>query len=263
MNTSAVSSPCAEFVVEREPGRGYVVTKSEGPRAGLLRDRALAVLDALGHLDPAGPDTFSRLLGPIAPTGEYVSVVVRRTQTGEARYEQTWFTAATSDPRKAGAVWWSALLLGVLVGVGVTLGLRLVTESKPLPQSQGESGVRADSVPQPPGKDPNGAGSKAATPSSDRQPANHPIVAELRARVERSRIVRSKLADYLSQDGFAATKEVVEQKRSVKVTSDLDDFGKPKVESIRLNNVEVAELVDLLKWLEVSVPVTPGGPSKP
>jgi hypothetical protein len=225
----------------------------------LLKDRALAVLDVLGHLDPTGPDTFSRLLGPLAPTGEYVSIIVRRTPTGEARYEQAWFSATTPDPRKVGPAWWGVLLCGVLVGVCITLGLRFVTQSNSSPQSRGEGGGKADSPPALSGSGPNGLGDKP--PPANTQQVNNPITQELKKRVAGSQGVRSKLTKYLSQEDFAA-KEVVEPKRSVKVISDLD-FGRPKIESIQLSNVEVAELVELLKWLEVSASTTLGGQAKP
>jgi hypothetical protein len=70
-----------------------------------------------------------------------------------------------------------------------------------------------------------------------------------------SREVRDRLKDYLSQKEFTedTSKSVVGLRRSVKLIADLDKTP-PKQESISLNNVEVAELLKLLKTLETINP---------
>jgi hypothetical protein len=214
--------PVAIFVVEREAGKGYRVTSAHGPRADELKVRALALLDRLGQPDPTGPEEIYNWLGPIAPTGEYVGVTVRLTTTGEARYHQAWFDLPSPD-RRAGA--------GILLPVVLALIIGLV------------AGAFIDhtwlaSV----------TGSKPAQPAASEA---DPRLVQLGSHLAASREVRDKLFEYFAQDGFAAdpAAQIVDEKRAIKLIADLDKTP-PSRETIRLNNIEVRKLLDLLHALD-------------
>jgi hypothetical protein len=81
--------------------------------------------------------------------------------------------------------------------------------------------------------------------------------AKLKNALTSSQELRAKLKEYLSQPDFAAdtSTSVIDEKRTVKLTSDLDKTPQG-VESIFLNNIEVQKLLELLEALEGWPPTT-------
>lgn len=229
-------SPSACFVVERVPGTGYTVTASEGPRAGEWKGRALDLLDAIGQPDPKGPAEYVRLLGPIAPSGECVSVSVKLKSNGEAWYHQAWFQVSTkARPRS-----WNVSLAALALVVGFIAGMlafrAFVTPDRPTIPVAVSNEVKP---PQPIGD------------SSPREPVWQNRVRKMHDDLGPSRELRAKLTAYLAQEGFAvdSSAPVVDKKRSVKLIADLDTTPPPR-ETIRLSNVEVAKLLQLLETLD-------------
>lgn len=85
------AKPIATFVVERQPGEGYLVTSSAGKRSSQLQREALRILDLLGHHPAEGPEEVDAWLGPVGSTSAYVRIHVQRTESGQTRYGQAWF----------------------------------------------------------------------------------------------------------------------------------------------------------------------------
>lgn len=231
--------PSACFVIEREPGKGYLITSAEGERSDELRARALTLLDTLGQPDPKGPEEYFRWVGPVTSAGEYVGVAVKLMPSGEARYYQSWFRPAKSVSRSSRTVrsirWLLILGLVLLFGAGAvaghfvsTLGEEKDRNSGIVGQQQGDNPLNLTQVNPP--------------------PDNRTM--KLRSELSSSSDVRTKLKEYLSQEGFAAdtSAAVNDEKRSVKLIADLDTTPPPR-ESIRLNNIEVAKLLELLRVL--------------
>ena len=231
-NSALSLLPIASFVVERVPGKGYIVTSADGPMAAEWKDRALALLDDIGQPDPKGPEQFFRWVGPVPPSGEYVGTVVKLKPNGEARYDQSWFRLAQPMARR----WlqgFGLLVAMLVVGLitGFYVGRTRVPDWSPQPEPPPE-------VSTPTAQD----GSKA--------PPRDPRVVRFNMQLDSTRDVREKLIAYLSQEGFSAPSgEVVDVKRSIKMIADLDTSPPPR-ESIRLSNTEVAKLLDLLNILE-------------
>jgi len=225
-------APIANIVVEREPGKGYQVTCANGECPEERKAGALAVLDHLGQPDPNGPQEYTRWVGPIAPTGDYVGINVKIMPNGEACYHQAWFQVPRSSARFVRP---SALLPYVLIAfvtlffAGMIVGYRWRPTATP-------SAISA------PGK------TKGAAPSVRQEP--EAVLAKLDDNLASSRELRAKVLEYLSQEGFAdLSKQVVDVKRSIKLISDLDKTP-PPTETIRLSNVEVAKLMNLLQTLQ-------------
>jgi hypothetical protein len=236
--------PVASFVIQRESGKGYRVTGVDGEYADEWKTQALALLDDLGQPDPKGPSDFFRWLGPVAPSGAYVGVSVKLMANGEARYHQGWFRLLkqADRPGRAALRILLVLLLGIVTGsVGDRAFLR--------PGGPGSDLTKGSLAP---------AGPLASSKSSARIPAptssqnSHadPGLSKLNALVGSSRDLRAKLKGYLSQAGLAAPAgDVTVVKRSVKLIADLDN-PPPPIESIRLDNTDVAKLLDILRELD-------------
>lgn len=235
-NRPANLSPSACFVVERVPGTGYTVTASEGPRADEWKPRALDLLDAIGQPDPKGPAEYIRLLGPIAPSGECVSVSVTLKSNGEACYHQAWFQASTRASRRSWNISLAALAL-VAGFIGGILAVRsFVHPDRPAISAAASIEVKP---PQPIGD------------SSPREAVLQNRVRKMHSDLGQSHELRKKLTAYLAQEGFAvdSSAPVVDEKRSVKLIADLDTTPPPR-ETVRLSNVEVAKLLQLLDTLD-------------
>ncbi len=215
-NQASSREPVASFVIEREAGRGYRVTAANGDCPEERKTRALKLLDEIGQPDPKGPNEFLRVLGPIAPAGEYIFVSINLMPNGEARYHQGWFRLLT--PANGSRFPISAFLLVLVAGlaIGTLAGPTLFTPNRPTPL----------------------------------EPVSDPGLERLNTQLRSSRDVRARVEEYLSQEGLAATSvPVSDQKRSVKLIADLDKTPPPQ-ESIRLNNVEVAKLLGILRRLD-------------
>jgi hypothetical protein len=225
-------TPTATFVIEREAGKGYHVKSSSGPAAGELATPALALLDALGQPDPNGPEEYLRCLGPVGSSGEYVSVAVRLKPNGEARFHQAWFKVPSLQVRPPGL--FRGLLLTGAISVSIAAFAVLTFDRL----SRGTSGQTEDlpSVPD----------QRISTASEKIAPQDERII-KLKDVIASTYEVRSRLKEYLSQDGFAAdlSRSVVDEKRSIKLIDDLDR-APPSQESIRLSNIEVAKLIRLM-----------------
>jgi hypothetical protein len=235
-------------VVERVPGKGYQVTLAEGHHAKEWHRRALDFLDILGQPDPKGPTEYYRWVGPIAPSGEYVSVSVKLLPNGEARYHQAWYQAgrpATRPTRSINllilALNLMILVLLVVVAVGASAGRTLFSPR-----------VSAPPVAEPESGNSPGNGHRAPSPQKThpRMRFNPDLVRRLDVELAASADVRAKLKDYLTQPGLAADPSlpVVDERRSVKLIADLDTKPPPQ-ETIRLTNIEVGKVVRLLETL--------------
>jgi hypothetical protein len=236
-NHASDLEPIASFVVEREAGRGYRVTAANGDCPEERRTRAVSLLDDLGQPDPKGPDEYFRWLGPIAPSGEYIVVSIRLMPNGEARYHQGWFRIPT---RPNGPRFRVSALLMVAGLVAGTLAGRML----PLPDRPTRLDPGASASPQSPATRGPEPGSRSPGPASD------PRLKRLNTELSSTRDVRAKVKDYLSQEGLAATSmPVSDLKRSVKLIADLDRTPPPQ-ESVRLDNVEVAKLLEILRTLD-------------
>jgi hypothetical protein len=82
----------AEFLVSREPGRGYCVSQSAGILADGLRQNALEVLDLLGPIRSGGHGTIDAWLGPIGDDDRYVRVQVWKGNPKSLYFWQVWFS---------------------------------------------------------------------------------------------------------------------------------------------------------------------------
>jgi hypothetical protein len=244
-NQPHIPKPSACFVIERVPGEGYQVTyqvtSAEGRFADEWKKRALALLDTLGQPNPNGPKEYYQWIGPIAPSGEYVGVSVKLRPNGEAWYHQTWFQAAEPMTRPKRTIGLLIFVMLVTFAAGVFAYLkffapRVSTSPDPISRNGGSPET-----------------SKVDPSAKDGQPDMS--LAKLKKELASSREVRDRLKDYLSQKEFTedTSKSVVGLRRSVKLIADLDKTP-PKQESISLNNVEVAELLKLLKTLETINP---------
>jgi hypothetical protein len=232
-------------VIERVPSKGYQVTyqvtSAEGRFADEWKGRALALLDTLGQPDPNGPKEYYQWVGPIAPSGEYVGVSVKLRPNGEAWFHQAWFQTAELKTRPKRTI---VIILVMLVtfGAGVLADRKFFAprdSTSPDPISWNGGSPETSKV------DPS---------AKDGQPD---MMAKLQKVLDSSpnRDVRNKLKQYLSQKEFTQ-KEFTEDTsksagrwRSVRLIDDLDKTP-PRLASIRLDNVEVAELLKLLETLD-------------
>lgn len=131
MNRVAEISPSAFFVIERLPTKGYQVKSADGPRAAEWKDKARELLDLLGQPDPTGPSEQIRLVGPVGATDQYVTVVMKLKENGEAVYNQAWFLLAKPEKRRSWRViclLFTSLVLAI--GTAVAAGVFLPTESQ-------------------------------------------------------------------------------------------------------------------------------------
>ena len=259
-NQPHIPKPSACFVIERVPGEGYQVTyqvtSAEGRFADEWKKRALALLDTLGQPNPNGPKEYYQWIGPIAPSGEYVGVSVKLRPNGEARYYQAWFQTAEPKTRLMRTI--GLLMTRPKRTIGLLIFVMLVTFGAGF-----GAGVFAyphffapgvSTSPDPISRNGGSLETSKVDPSAkDGQPDMS--LAKLKKELASSREVRDRLKDYLSQKEFTedTSKSVVGLRRSVKLIADLDKTP-PKQESISLNNVEVAELLKLLKTLETINP---------
>ncbi|MDW8244321.1 MAG: hypothetical protein RMJ88_14015 [Thermogemmata sp.] len=242
----ACSAPAAQFVVERLPSLGYQVTSAEGPHAEKWKDRALPLLDLLGQPNPRGPVEYFRWLGPVKPGGEYVGVAVRIQPNGEVRYHQAWF----QNPRKS-ALRVRFFLVGLVIalvafGAGIVVDYYIGVIPKLL-LSLIAGSDSSNSV----------ANNRSKTP--DAGLLHNQGLQGLKKEVTECREVLRRLREFLAQEGFAADPmaTVVEERRSVKLISDLDKLHPPK-ESISFTNVDVKKLLGLLnalnQWADAEIP---------
>jgi hypothetical protein len=257
-NQASRLEPIASFVVEREAGKGYTVTAASGDCGDERKRLALELLNDLGQPDAKGPNEFFRWLGPIAPSGspseEYIAVSIKLMPNGEARYHQGWFRLPIPTNGIRFPAWAFFLVLVAGLVTGTLTGHTLFSPDRP---TQPDS----TQIPSTNGPAQNGqeSGSRPTGPSGD------PGLAKLKTQLRSSQAVRTKLTEYLSQEGLAATSAPVSDvKRSVKLIADLDKSSPPK-EIIRLDNAEVAELLGIFRALdnlqEHATP-TPGKPDK-
>jgi hypothetical protein len=241
------------FTIERKPGEGYQVTSAEGESTEEYKKHALDVLNVLGQPDPKGPEEYFRLIkSPTTPSGEYVHVQVNVLSNGEARYHQVWYR----DFRTAiHPKWWRRLLLLVLLvafSAGTVTGVYAERTLFGLDQATTPGDVaKNDSSP---------GNTKDEPPAKGTHPDKQSDV--LKKVIDSSRKcqdVISKLKEYLSQEGLAAKRDdstqgsTVTVKRSVVLLDDRSDEEQKsplKVTLLRLNNDEVAKLLELLKELE-------------
>jgi hypothetical protein len=204
---------------------------AEGCSAAEWKGRALALLDALGQPDPKGPAEYLRWVA--TPSGEYVRVSVKLMPNGEARYYQEWFQVpkpVTCPTRSIGLL---IVVLLLVFAAGAFAGRTLLVPDRAMTPGSvaGETG-------RPGRSNPNPAPADLRTENLNKQLAS-------------SRDVRTKLREYLSQEGFApdSSTSVVDEKRSIKLIADLDRTPPPQ-ETVRLSNIEVAKLVKLLERLD-------------
>lgn len=172
------SAPVATFLVEREPGSGYVVTAAEGSQAAILRASALTALDYLGQPDPNGPDQAFHWIGPLGPNGESVGVHVQITDSGEARYKQTWYAGVNRRAPR----WLLGLttMSGVIVGVAAMGILRSFGAESDTPRVTANHAIR---------------------PSTPR------VSAMLSEQLLATRTLRQELREFLGQPGLAVTSD--------------------------------------------------------
>lgn len=229
-------TPFARFLVEREPGRGYQVTRAEGPEADAWKEPALALLNAIGQPDPNGPKKCLYLVSSGASLGDFVSVLVEIFDNGEASFHQAWFRVSTQ-------AWWARWQVGAMILFIVIIGVAAIAW-RFLPPAN-------DPTDRPPLKNQNGSAMLGSRDSAVKVAPPDAITMQLKDTLPRSRSVRERLKEYLSQEGFAADKpfSVVVEKRSVKLISDLDR-SPPPVESIPLSNLEVARLLEFLETVD-------------
>jgi len=240
-------APCACFTIERKPGEGYQVTSAEGASTEKYKKHALDLLNVLGQPDPRGPKEYFRLIEPPAtPSGEYVHVHIKLVENGQVWYHQAWFQGVNAMVRSKG---WKRLLLllsvlfifvsGAFTGIYADRALLSSRDQWAAPGSvANNSDLSKNTKPDPTAK---------GTPQ-DKQ------MDELKKLIEISKDVRSKLKDYLSQDGLSidTSLPVTTVKRSVKLIDDRDDSEKKPLtkQTIQLDNKEVEKLLKLLDKLE-------------
>jgi len=232
-----VLNKCAFFIIERQPGKGYQVASSEGSRADELKERALALLDMIGQPDPKGPSEYLRWLGPIAPNGEYVGVFARLLPNGEARYHQAWFRVPYAVPSIMRSLGFLVFISFVMFVAGVMVQRTCFTPEQ-------SSKLHIDT------KHEGSLNKDRSAPPVNHASQNLSMNA-LRTEIASCTDMRLKIRHYLSQEGLGAetSQSVVDEKRSVKLISDLDKLPPPQ-ESIPLSNIEVAKLVRLLVALD-------------
>lgn len=241
----------ASFVVARVPGEGYRITSSEGPRANELEPRVLPILQKLGQSSTTKSEAQIYWVGPAGNSHEWVGIQCRVLDSGTKEYYQSWFRAgdtATAPGFGLGFLVASCLMSFVVaVVIMALLGFRFANAKIP--------GITQDNQGQ------------GAIVNSERNEGdlvkdkNAAAIIRLQTNLAKNSFLREQLTIYLSQDGFAfdPSLPVVEEKRSVKITSDLDR-SPPGQESIKLSNFQVQQLLELLSELaaceEESVPVT-------
>ncbi|MBL8868706.1 MAG: hypothetical protein JNK90_02880 [Planctomycetaceae bacterium] len=228
-----LSRPVAQFVVERIPGTGYCVTSSIGEESSILDKEAVALLDKIQEPSKEPNHVTNHWIGPIRREGYFVGVSITPTTDGLFRFQQTWFKIEKQR--------WSNVIICVLVltlltglGLGSVVGKYSVnsefnkTIDKKLLDLQTREQEKEDSE---------------LTFDKDE-------FLKLKDQIVSTEKLRTKLKGYLQQDGLAAdpSLKVTEAQRAVKIIADLDR-SPPSQESIRLNNLEVLALLNLLDQL--------------
>lgn len=239
--------PVARFTIEREPTRGYQITRAEGTQAEQWRTHALDLLEKLEQPSPTGAVESYQWLEITAPARLAVGVTVKREASGEVCIYQTWFVV----PRRTLASQKDWLTLLGLLSLVFILGL--FSGRRNAPKSSADVGPNAPREPVP-------ATSSSESPANNQKTITDDSLRDLffyklRGDLTASAQVREKLHRFLSQAGFAAdfANAVVHEQRSIKLISDLD-IAPPPQETMRLSNLEVAKLLKLLetcdKWPE-------------
>lgn len=226
------NGPEAVFVVERLPGRGYVVTSATGHRSQVLAPAALAILDRLGQPDPRGPDEVQRWLPDAGPDHQPVYVRIHRTSEGESVYRQTWFPpiAPVVPPKRRRGYGW--LVLAAMLFVS---GSAFGWWCRPLP-------LQPIAQPEP---------TPIPVPKPTQVTRND---AWLQVPLRKASEPRRKLAEFLRQPGLTGWPE---EAGLVERTVELRDFRKTprgvKIDPVYLTADEARALRSLLETLE-SVP---------
>lgn len=213
--------PVATFLIEREPGTGYVVTSAEGPSSGSLRTSALAALDFVGQPDPNGPGQTFHWIGPIGPAGESLGIVAQLTSNGEAKYRQTWFAASAVQSRRWLPI--ATCAVGFVVGLAAAWLVR------------GSSATTTD-------------GQEAAAPPAVARDVSSslPLGAPLRT----TRALREELREFLGQDGFAGSaSQVTTGEEPFVLLVAVREDGSPAKATIRWNPADNARWRTLLEAL--------------
>lgn len=229
--------PHTRFIVEQLPGQGYQITSAEGERSNELRADALSLLDVLGQPDPKGPTEYFRLIKPINSIGEYVGTFVNLLKNGEARYHFAWFRVPKNSQHLRAQRFTYVLLLfvafvgGMLFCWGFFTTKHISSSPDLLTKNKSDPEKKSDLL--------------AEIALSELQ------LLKMKDELIVSQNVRSRLKDYLSQKEFIGdtSASVIKEKRAVKLISDLD-FNSPRQENMRLSNIDVVKLVELLIALD-------------
>jgi hypothetical protein len=229
-NSQSDIQPEYTFEIERRPGQGYTVTASHGTRADQWKETALKLLDDIGQPDPKEPQRHRC----VPHAGYCVHVSVQLQPDGTAQIRQEWFrripSAAYSGSWRRAA---KALLLCFLLGVGAgaLAGYSLGKQSPP-PSTTAQQQEKKGEQPPP-------------------SPRRDETLKTLRDSLVRNQEMLQALKQFLAQEGLAAPKEgVSERKRSIQVLVDLDPPRPPGIrESLLLDNQQVRQLLDLLQDL--------------
>lgn len=230
---SAESS--ASFIVGKVSGEGYRITSSSGPFVDELAPQVLPVLEMLGPVLSKSSVGQIHWLGPFKNSHYLVGIHCRILETGNTEYYQTWFPDSDPPTQTGTSIGFliASCLLALALGAGGVLAIALKPRFESTIESKTLTGVNPTKSEPMEGQDVN---------------ANK----RLRSTLEKNRPLRQDLKRYLSQDGFSfdPSLPVVTVKRSVKITSDLDQTP-PDQESIKLSNVQVQQLLELLAELAI------------
>ncbi len=177
-------------------------------------------------------------LGPFGDSDDWVGIQCRVLDAGTTEYHMSWFrftVAATSR----------CIGLGYLVAtclMSFTLGIGLMSVFDFQFPRRERTEIVQDIQAQP----------AVAESIEDKlaKEGDATAIEGLRANLSKNRSLREQLTGYLSQDGFSFDPSLpdVEEKRSVKISSDLDQ-SPPGQESIKLSNFQVQRLLELLAEL--------------
>jgi len=226
--------PIATFVIERVVGVGYQVTSSDGESAASLEKAAIDVLDGLDQSEAATSGERLHWIGPVGNPQSWVVVRIQTLETGELRYEETWFRTDSTEHRwqRRLATFVSALVIGIAVGI-----FGLLTYHK-------NYGQRAS---------PLHSLEKIPAPMVSISPEERAVLnafAQLQMQLSRDSDVREKLRAFLDQRGLAPdpTLPVKQEKKSVMLVAMLDQTP-PPIETSQFTNLEVEKILELLATL--------------
>jgi hypothetical protein len=212
----------ARFVIERVPGKGYCLTSSKGEQAAILEEDSIALLDNVKQplADHIGP--LTEWIHTDNGSVFWVGVTTIVQPNGESQYFQSWYQFSGNSNAIKPSVWlgWLLVIIAVLACFLFLPNFKQTQLDPPQPGPVIESESKANPL---------------------------KIISDpLRDTIE----TREKLFKFLSQDGLGSSPNVgvVSVERAIVMESDI--YPRPKLDSLHLDNTEVAALLRLLDGLK-------------